>query len=181
MLSGGQIKKNNTIRGIVARGLRTAGAPTAGTSEIQTLTIGGSGLGGTIKLKFMGFVTAAITWSSTNATLLSNINTALDALPNLGDGDIVATADSLTSGIGTISLTFSANEAKKAQPLITVADNSLTGTSPTLGITEATPGVDASFRGAAKGAQLVDTTNGINYVNTGTGYVPTWTKVGTQS
>lgn len=34
---------------------------------------------------------------------------------------------------------------------------------------------------AAKGCLLVDTTNAILYINTGTQASPTWTKVGTQT
>lgn len=159
----------------------TAGAPTAGTDEVQTLTIGGTPTAGTFTLTFDGKTTGAITWSATNATLLSNINTALDALATGGASYIVATAGTLTAGIGTILLTFSGGTlAKRNVPLMT-ATSSLTGTSPTLAIATTTPGVDASGLGAGIGAQLQDTTNGVAYVNTGTAATPTWTKVGTQS
>lgn len=162
--------------------LYNAGAPGAGTDEVQTLTIGGTPTGGTFKLKFKSFTTAAITWSATNATLISNIDTALGALSSIGGAANITTAEgSLTAGIGTITLTFVAAEGKKAQPLITVANNSLTGTDPTLAIAETTPGVSAFGRGSAKGAIATDTTNGIAYVNTGTAAAPTWTKIGTQS
>lgn len=44
------------------------------------------------------------------------------------------------------------------------------------------PTDEVTFAGkAAKGAALVDTTNGVVYVNTGTMALPTWTKVGTQT
>lgn len=160
---------------------RNAGAPTAGTNEVQTLTIGGTPTSGTFKIRYDGQTTGAITWSATNATLLANINAALDALTNVGASGLVAAAGTLTAGIGTITLTAGALLAKKAIPLATIADNSLVGTSPTLAIAETTPGVDASFRGAAKGALLTDTTNGLLYINTGDATTPTWTKVGTQT
>lgn len=176
------IENSNPILAGVGVPLLNAGAPVAGTDEVQTLTIGGTPTGGTFKLAFGGFTTAAITWSSTNATLIANIDAALEALPSIGTGGVATAAGSLTAGIGTITLTFSgANLAKLAQGLISVADNSLTGTSPTLGVTETTPGVTATGRGAAKGAKLIDTTNGIDYINTGTDQAPTWTKTGTQS
>lgn len=169
-----------TIEGVY-RGWRSAGAPTAGTNEVQTLTIGGTPTAGTFKLTFDGFQTAAITWSATNATLLANINAALDLLPNVLTAGIVATAGTLTAGIGTILLTFSGgNVAKRAVNLMT-AQSSLTGTSPTLAIAETTPGVDTTGIGAPIGALLNDTTNGIIYANTGTALNPTWTKVGTQT
>lgn len=162
--------------------LNNAGAPGAGTDEVQTLTIGGTPTGGTFKLKFKSFITAAITWTATDATLVSNIDTALGALASIGGAsNITAAAGTVTSGIGTITLTFVAAQGKKVQPLITVANNSLTGTSPTLAIAETTPGVSAFGLGSAKGTIATDTTNGVGYVNTGTAAAPTWTKIGTQT
>jgi hypothetical protein len=159
-----------------------AGAPTAGTNEVQTLTIGGTPSGGTFKLNYDGQITGAITWSATNATLLANINAALDALPNLGTSYVVATAGTLTAGIGTVLLTFSGGSvARRAVNTMTVANNSLTGTSPTLAIAETTPGVNASGLGAPTGGKLIDATNGIDYTNTGTALAPVWTKTGTQT
>jgi hypothetical protein len=169
------------IEGAIGAPLQYAGAPVAGTNEVQTLTIGGTPTGGTFRLTFDGYTTSAITWSAVNATLLAAINAALDALANVGASGIVATAGTLTAGIGTILLTFSGgNLAKRAVSLMT-ASSSLTGTAPTLAIAETTPGVDATALGATKGSLLVDTTNGILYINTGTGVSPTWTKVGTQT
>src|SRR5262245_40287690 len=109
------------------------GAVVAGTNQVDTLTIGGTPTGGTFKLAVNGIATAAITWSNVNATLLTAINAALDAI--LGAGQIVATAGTLTAGIGTILLTYSgANVGRKSWPAATVANNSLTGTSPTLAV-----------------------------------------------
>jgi hypothetical protein len=170
------------IEGAVS-GLRSnAGAPTAGTNAVQTLTIGGTPTGGTFKLNYDGQPTAAITWSATNATLLANINAALDALPNLGASYVVATAGTLTAGIGTILLTFSGDAiSKRAVSTMTVANNSLTGSSPTLAIATTTAGVNASGIGIPKGGLLTDSTNGILYINTGTDATPVWTKVGLQT
>lgn len=176
IITGGKV-----IEGAVGGHYVNAGAPTAGTNEVQTLTIGGTPTGGTFKLALDGQTTAAITWSATNATLLANINTALDALA-WGASAIVATAGTLTAGIGTILLTFSGGTlAKRAVNTMTVASNALTGTAPTLAIAETTPGVDATGLGVPKGGLLSDTTNGILYINTGSDSTPTWTKVGTQS
>lgn len=177
IISGGKV-----IEGAIGHPYLNAGAPSAGTDEVQTLTIGGTPTGGTFKLSYDGHVTGAITWSATNATLLSNINAALDALANLGASYVVATAGALTAGIGTVVLTFSGGAvAKRAVSTITVADNSLTGTAPTLAIAETTPGVAATGIGAPKGGILSDTSNGIAYINTGTDTTPTWTKIGTQA
>jgi hypothetical protein len=155
------------------------GAPSNGTNEVQTLTIGGTPTGGTFKVTFDGFATGAITWSATNATLVSNIQTALNALPNLADGEVTAATGTITAGIGTITLTFGGNRAKLAVNLMTVSTNSLTGTSPTAAITETTPGVTATGRGSAKGRLCVDDTNGALYQNTsGTVLAPTWVMIG---
>jgi hypothetical protein len=94
---------------------------------------------------------------------------------------VTTAAGTVSSGIGTITITFAGNLTKQAVNTITVYSNSLTGTSPTLAVAETTPGVDADFRGAGKGAVVTDTTNGKLYINTGTALAPTWTVVGSQS
>src|SRR5690349_4466571 len=148
VITGGRV-----IEGTYGAPLTFSGAVVAGTSEVQTLTIGGTPTGGTFKLSFEGRMTGDITWSATNATLLSNMNTAMDAA--YGASSIVAAAGTLTAGIGTVTLTFGANYAKRAVPTMTVAQNALTGTSPTLAIAETTPGVDATGRGSAPGSILI--------------------------
>lgn len=161
--------------------LRKAGAPSAGSSEVQTLTFGGTPTGGTFKLSLDGDTTAAISWSATNATLVSNIDAALEALPSVGTGNVATAVGTMTAGIGTITLTFGGALANALLNTVVVADNSLTGTAPTLAVAKTTPGVTATFRGAPVGALLTDTTNAILYQNTGTTSSPTWTKVGTES
>lgn len=158
-----------------------AGVPGAGTSEVQTLEFGGTPTGGTFKLNFDGHVTSAITWTAVDNTLIAAIDAALEALANIGASGVVVADGTLTSGIGTVTITFGGDLAKLAVNLITVENNSLTGTAPTLEVTETTPGVTADFRGCSKGATVKDTTNGVLYINTGTALAPTWTKVGTQS
>lgn len=156
-----------------------AGAPGTGTNAVDTLTLDATG--GTFKLAYDGFTTGAITWSATNATLLANIQAALDALPNLGTNWVVASAGTVTAGVGTILLTFSGGDvAKTAAATITVANNSLTGTA-TCTVSETTPGVRATHRNSIPGAVVVDVTNKKLYINTGTQGAPTWTVVGSQS
>ncbi len=160
--------------------VKNAGAPVNGTSEVQTLTIDAGG--GTFKLAFDGFTTAAITWSATNNTLRDNVDAALEALPNIGTGGVTTAVGTMTAGVGTLTITFAGNLAKKAVPTITVADNSLTGGAGTVSVAETTPGVDATHRTAPTGALLIDTTNAFLYQNTSsTALAPTWTKVGTES
>lgn len=150
-----------------------AGTPVNGTDEIQTITIGGTPTSGTFTLTFEGFTTAAITWSATNNTLLANIDTALEALSNIGTGNVTTADSTLSSGIGALTVTFVAGLGKKAVGLMTYT-SSLVGTNPTIAIAETTPGVTATARGAAAGAQLIDTTNNDFYVNTGTAAAPVW-------
>lgn len=168
IIVGGQVIEG-TYRPVVI-----SGAPTAGTNEVQTLTIGGTPTSGTFRLALEGRSTAAITWSATNGTLLSNMNTAFDAA--FGTASIVATAGTLTAGIGTVTLTFGAAYARRVVPTMTVAENALVGTSPTLAVAETTPGVDASYRGAATGSMLIRADTGILHQNTSTtAGAPTWT------
>lgn len=161
--------------------LVNAGAPGAGTDEVQTITFGGTPTGGTFRLKFDGHVTTAITWSSTNNTLRDNVDAALEALPNVGASNVTTAVGTMTAGVGTLTVTFAGALAKLAVPTITVEVNALTGTSPTIAVAETTAGVTATGRGAAPGTMLVDSTNGIHYMNTGTAFAPTWTKTGTQT
>lgn len=158
-----------------------AGAPVVGTDEIQTITIGGTPTAGSFTLTYDGFTTAAIPWSAVNATLIASIDAALEALPNIGVGGVVTAVGTMTAGIGTATVTFSGtNLAKRALSLMSWV-SSLTGTSPTLAVTETTPGVDATARNVGKGTLLTDTTNGKLYINTGAAGAPVWTVVGAQT
>jgi hypothetical protein len=158
------------------------GAPAAGTDEVQTLTIGGTPTGGTFRLSFKGRTTAAITWSGTNNTLRDNVDAALEALSSVGTDNVTTAVGTMTSGVGTLTITFAGALAKKAVPTITVVSNDLTGTSPTVAVAETTPGVDATLRGAAPGALAIRTDASQKlYINTGTAVAPTWTVVGAQS
>lgn len=153
----------------------SAGAPGAGTNEVQTITIGGTPSGGTFKLGFNGWTTAAITWSNVNATLIAAIDAALEALPSIGTGGVVTAVGTLTAGIGTITVTFSgANVQRRAVPTITVVDNSMTGTAPTIAVAETTPGVNADGYGASQGATLIRADTGARYQNLGTPAAPNW-------
>lgn len=164
-----------------AMGRTVAGAPVAGTDEVQTITIGGTPTGGSFILEWKGKRTAPINWSATNNTLRDNVDAALEALPNVGAGSVKTAVGTMTAGVGTLTVTFTGALGKKAVPTISVVSNSMTGSAPTVAVAETTPGVSATHRGAPKGAPLTDTTNGIAYINTGTADAPTWTKVGTQT
>lgn len=160
-----------------------AGTPSAGTSAIQTLTFGGAGAAGdTFQLSFDGAIntTAAIAWSATNATLVANIDAALEALPNIGTGGVTTAAGTMTAGIGTITVTFAGNLAVLTLSTMVVS-NVVTTASLTVACATTTPGVKATYRKSAKGALVSDTTNAILYQNTGTPPTPTWSKVGAET
>lgn len=169
------IERAKVIEGALGAPLTVSGAPSAGVNEVQTLTIGGTPTGGTFTLAFDGFITAPITWSATNATLIANIDAALEALPNIGTGGVTTAVGTMTAGIGTATITFGGNLARQPVPTITVASNDLTGTTPTVAVAETTAGVAATHRGAVVGALLIRTDDGSLSQNTGTALSPTWT------
>lgn len=163
--------------------LQVAGIPSNGTSAVQTLTFGATITGGTFKLAYRGFTTSAITWSSTNNTLVANIDAALEALPSLAGGSSVTTAaGTITSGAnGTVTITMTGNYQKLLVPAITVADNSMTGAAHTLTAAITTAGVTADGRSTSKGQLVIDTANGDLYINQGTsGLAPSWVAVPSQ-
>lgn len=95
-------------------------------SHVQHLYFDDAVDGGTFKLSVNGNVTAAITWNATIATFLASINSALDALPNLAAGDIVASGASDAD----ITLTATAATALLKYFVIEIYDDSLTQTVP---------------------------------------------------
>lgn len=169
------------IEGAIGAPYQSAGAPGAGTNEVQTITIGGTPTGGTFILVFDGLATTAISWTATDATLVADIDAALEALPNIGTAGVTTAAGTVSSGIGTITVTFAGGNVQKKAVTTLVVRSSLTGTAPTIAVTETTPGVDVFGKGVPKGGLVTDTTNGKLYINTGTAAAPTWTVVGAQS
>ena len=173
IISGGQVMPGS------ARVLTVAGAPVAGTNTVQTVTIGGTPTGGTFRLTCEGMTTAAISWNATNATLLAAVDAALEALPVVGTGGVALAATTLTAGIGAFTVTFNgANVGLRPVAVMTVAENALTGTTPTVAVALTTPGVEATYRGAATGQPLLRTDTGVMHTNTSTtAQAPTWTPV----
>jgi len=161
----------------LAAGATVDGAPVAGTDEVQTITITGTPTGGTFRLRFGAFTTAAIAYNAAAAA----VDSAIEALPGFGSGAVVCAGGALP---GTpVTVTFSGpGFGRRPQPLLEVVASALTGgTTPEVAVTETTPGVEETGIGAPRGALLTDTTNGILYINTGTPDNPVWTKVGVQT
>jgi len=148
--------------------LALAGAPTDGRDEIQRLTPGGTVSGGTFKITFEGQQTDSIAWNATPG----EVKAALEALSNVGAGDVVVAGGPVNAAF--ISITFTKNLGGVNRTEVTV-QSSLTGTNPTLTPSTPTGGILGSFRGAQPGCLLQDTTNGILYHNSGTRAAPVWT------
>lgn len=149
-----------------------------GTNEVQTLTIQTSTSGGSFTLTVAGGrTTAPITWSATDATLLARVDAALEDLNAVGTGGVTTAAGTLSSGIGTITLTFTGKNAAQDFPALSVTNNLITGgTIPTIATT--TAGVAGTFTAAKTGDLLEDTTNGDLYQNISTtALAPNWQPV----
>ncbi len=160
-----------------ARVFLTPTAPVNGTNEIQTLTFSGSISGGTFILQFNNRNTGPIPWSSTNSTLVSNIDTSLEALTTIGTAGVVTAVGTMTAGIGTITVTFSGTKNAKLDVNQMTRISSLTGSGASLAISTTTAGVTADGRTSAQGSLCVAADTGTLYVNTGTSPNPTWTSI----
>ena len=157
--------------------LLATGAPSNGTDEVQTLTFGGTPTGGTFALRFNNSTTPAITWSATNGTLVSNIDSTLESLSIVGAGGVTTAVGTMTAGIGTITVTFTGKNGRADVPQMTVANNSMTGSAPTLVVSTTTPGVFADGRSSAIGTLLFAAASGAFYYNTTAPPNVTWTPV----
>jgi hypothetical protein len=120
--------------------------------------------GGTFKLRVNGELTAAITFSATAATLVTNINTALDNLPNLEAGDIVASGSAVTditltaTGYGNGFLAILVDEQSEALTGNTTADPDYTTRVTTIGAALVSLSADASKFSFESSAETVDVT-----------------------
>jgi hypothetical protein len=157
------------------RVFNTTTAPVNGTNEVQTITFGGTITGGTYILRFNNSSTGPIPWSSTNSTLVSNMQAALNALPSVGSGTTVVAVGAMTAGIGTATVTFSGAKLAKLDVAQMTVTNALTGAGATVAVSTTTPGVTADGRLCAKGTLCVAQDSGHIYVNTGTSPNVTWT------
>lgn len=156
----------------------SAGAPSAGTSCVQTLTTGGTPTAGSFTLIFGNQATGAIVWSATDATFEANIATALNALSDIGTSGVAVTAGTGSSGIGTYLITFQNQNADLTVPAIVVGSNSLTGTAPTVAVAVTTAGVTATLRGGYPGTVVYDYVNNKEWVNVGTAAAPQFARTG---
>lgn len=115
----------------------------ASPSEVQTINLG-SATAGTITITFDGATTGNIAFNATAAT----VQTALEALPNVGPGDIVVTGGPLP---GTVTLTFGGQYLGKNVPEVTVTPTGLTGGTVTVATTTQGGGTVSDGRETAVG------------------------------
>lgn len=107
----------------------------AGTNEVQTVTITGTPTGGTFTLTFAGETTAAIAYNANAAA----VQAALVALGNVNSGDIVVTGGALPGTA--VTLTFGGQYAGTNVPALTATSSLTGGTSPAITVATTTAGV----------------------------------------
>lgn len=131
----------------------------AATAEVQTVTITGTPTGGTFTLTFDGETTGPIDFDATN----TEVDTALEALSNIGVGEVTVTGG---PGPGSaFTVTFST--ALGNVPQMTASGAGLTGgTAPAVAVTTATPGnnlTDVGYRAPEVGAEAVPNGVGLEF------------------
>ena len=106
-------------------------------NEVQTLSqaSGGPATSGTFKLTFDGQETAALNYNATAA----QVRAALEALPNIGTGNVTTSGGALP---GTpIVITFAGALAALPQNLITVTSSTVAGSAAVYSVARTTTGV----------------------------------------
>lgn len=110
----------------------TQGDP--GTNEVQRISASPTPISGTFTLTFSGQTTSALNFNATAA----EIDTALEALSNIGTGDVTCTGGPITSA--PVVVTFGGALASTNVAELT-ASSSLLGAAPTLSVATSTNGV----------------------------------------
>jgi hypothetical protein len=120
---------------MVESGVLLASAITlGGANEQQTITVTGAPTGGTFALTYAGATTAAIPYNAAAAA----VTAALEALPNVGAGNVVATGGALP---GTpVVVTFQNALGRQNVTQMTAAHAFTGGTSPAIAVTTTTAG-----------------------------------------
>ena len=105
----------------------------AGVNEVQTITASATPTGGTWTISFDGATTSALQYNANAAA----VQTALEALPTIGSGNVTVSGGAL--GTAAFTVTFIGTEGSLSQPAMTVS-SSLTGSGITLSIVVLTEG-----------------------------------------
>jgi hypothetical protein len=111
----------------------------AAVSEVQTVTITGTPTGGSFTLTFDGQTTASIAFDATN----SAVDTALEALSNIGVGEVTVTGGPGPGSPFTVTFASSLGNV----PLMTATSSLTGGTSPTVTVTAPTQGTNLTAIG----------------------------------
>jgi len=147
---------------------------TAGVDAVQKLTISGAPTTGALRFSFEGSTTADIAWVADPAALAAAVQAGLEALPNIGAGNVTAAVDIETGMDGITAITFTG--AKGKQPVAPLAVTHTLDAGAAASVAMTTPGAGPGGVGAARGALLIDTENAKLYQNTGTPAAPLWTE-----
>ena len=107
-------------------------ADEVGTNEVQTVTVTGVPTGGTYTLTYSGQTTAAIAFDATSKT----VKEALEALSNIGQGDVKVTG----SAGGPYTVTFKGDLSGTNVAQLTKTASLTGGTSPDVTIATTTAG-----------------------------------------
>lgn len=118
---------------IGVRGFVPVVAGAAPISEVQSLSVTGTPTGGSFRLGLGGQLTGPIVYNTTAAAL----QTALEALPSLGVGNVTVSG----TAPGPFAVTFGGAYAGINMPQLEVAQNNLTGgTAPNVSVATTTSG-----------------------------------------
>lgn len=126
----GALTKDGSSWGVGPYNVQTG----VGTNEVQTITITGSPTGGDFTLTFDGETTDAIAYNASAAA----VQAALDALPNISEGDVT-----VGGGVGPgtpWTVTFGGDYGYTSVELIEAVSALTGGTDPEITVTETTPG-----------------------------------------
>lgn len=119
--------------------MTASGASLTGTNEVQRITITGTPTGGDFTLTYAGQTTAPIAFDADAAT----VDAALEALSNIGPGDVTCGGGPLPDSFVTVTFTGTLASTNVAQ--MTADGTGLTGgTAPAIAITTTTPGLAPS-------------------------------------
>lgn len=132
----------------------------AGTDEVQTVSITGTPTGGTFTLTFGGATTAPIVYNATAAA----VDSALEALGSIGTGGVTVTGGPGPATAWTV--TFTGVLASSNVAPITGSATGLTGgTTPTVTVTTTTPGVPVDLTALPSGYEDLGwtTTDGVTF------------------
>src|SRR4051794_1675780 len=136
--------------------LLASAAALGGANEQQTITITGAPTGGTFTLTLNGATTAPIAFNAAAAA----VTTALEALPNVGPGNVLASGGALP---GTpVVVTFQNQLGRQNVAALTAAASFTGGTTPAIAITTTTPGsaLDSGLYVAHRGLILKKASSG---------------------